>query len=154
MRRGARHLLLIAQEVILPKRFGRRRSAGSKPRAFRSKACAARAGTSLRNPHAPKLDFIFTVCDNAANEVCPTWPGQSMTAHWGIPDPAKVQGSPQEIERALRNAFTLLDRRILLFLSLPLSSIEQRSRKNSTRLDVSRNSSSDCGNQINRSLYK
>ena len=81
------------------------------------------------NPDAPKLDFIFTVCDNAANEVCPIWPGQPMTAHWGVPDPAEVQGSPQEIERAFRNAFTQLDRRILLFLSLPLSSIDQLALK-------------------------
>ena len=83
----------------------------------------------FRNPNAPKLDFIITVCDNAASEVCPIWPGQPMTAHWGIPDPAKVQGSPQEIERAFRNAFTLLDRRISLFLSLPLSSIDRPALK-------------------------
>jgi arsenate reductase (thioredoxin) len=80
-------------------------------------------------PGAPKLDFVFTVCDNAANEVCPFWPGQPMTAHWGIPDPAAVQGSPQEIERAFRNAFTLLDRRISLFLSLPLASIDRLALK-------------------------
>ena len=76
-------------------------------------------------PDAPKIDFVFTVCDNAANEVCPVWPGQPMTAHWGVPDPAVVQGSRQEIERAFGNAFTLLDRRISLFLSLPLSSIDR-----------------------------
>jgi arsenate reductase len=75
-------------------------------------------------PGAPKLDFVFTVCDNAANEVCPIWPGQPMTAHWGAPDPAAVKGSPQEVERAFREAFTILDRRISLFLSLPLASID------------------------------
>ena len=80
-------------------------------------------------PGAPKLDFVFTVCDNAANEVCPIWPGQPMTAHWGVPDPAAVQGSPQEIDRAFRNAFTLLDRRISLFLSLPLTSIDRLALK-------------------------
>ena len=80
-------------------------------------------------PGAPKLDFVFTVCDNAANEVCPVWPGQPMTAHWGVPDPAAVQGSPEEIERAFRNAFTMLDRRISLFLSLPLSSIDRLALK-------------------------
>ena len=80
-------------------------------------------------PGAPKLDFVFTVCDNAANEICPIWPGQPMTAHWGIPDPAAVQGAPAEIERAFRNAFTLLDRRISLFLSLPLTSIDNLALK-------------------------
>ncbi|MGH9517117.1 MAG: arsenate reductase ArsC [Terriglobales bacterium] len=76
------------------------------------------------NPGAPKLDFVFTVCDNAAKEVCPLWPGQPMTAHWGAPDPAAVRGSDQEVERAFREAFTILDRRISLFLSLPLASID------------------------------
>ena len=76
-------------------------------------------------PGAPKLDFVFTVCDSAANEVCPIWPGQPMTAHWGVPDPAAVQGSAQEIERAFRNAFSTLERRIALFLSLPLASIDK-----------------------------
>jgi arsenate reductase (thioredoxin) len=76
-------------------------------------------------PDAPKLDFIFTVCDNAAKEQCPYWPGQPMTAHWGVPDPAALQGSQEEIARAFRDAFTVLDRRIGLFLSLPLSTLEQ-----------------------------
>ena len=76
-------------------------------------------------PGAPHVDFIFTVCDNAANEVCPIWPGHPMTAHWGIPDPAAVQGTPEEIARAFRDAFTLLDRRITLFLALPLAGLEQ-----------------------------
>jgi arsenate reductase len=74
---------------------------------------------------APKLDFVFTVCDNAANEICPVWPGQPMTAHWGIPDPAAVKGSPEQIERAFRDAFMTLERRITLFLSLPLSTLDQ-----------------------------
>jgi len=78
-------------------------------------------------PGAPKLDFVFTVCDNAAKEVCPVWPGQPMTAHWGIPDPAAVQGSPAEIERAYREAFMMLERRIGLFLCLPLASIDKLS---------------------------
>src|SRR5579862_9770388 len=76
-------------------------------------------------PAAPKLDFVFTVCDNAAKEVCPVWPGQPMTAHWGVPDPAAVAGSPEQIEKAFRDAFMILDRRISLFLSLPLSSLER-----------------------------
>lgn len=73
---------------------------------------------------APKLDFVFTVCDNAANEVCPVWPGQPMTAHWGVPDPAAVQGAEEEVQRAFRDAFFMLDRRISLFLCLPLKSID------------------------------
>lgn len=75
--------------------------------------------------HAPKLSFVFTVCDNAANEVCPIWPGQPMTAHWGIPDPAAVEGRPEQIEKAFRDAYLTLDRRISLFLSLPLSSLDK-----------------------------
>ena len=76
-------------------------------------------------PGAPQMDFVFTVCDNAANEVCPVWPGQPMTGHWGVRDPAAVQGTPEEIERAFRDAFMLLDRRISLFLSLPLATLSQ-----------------------------
>jgi arsenate reductase (thioredoxin) len=78
-------------------------------------------------PSAPRMDFVFTVCDNAANEACPFWPGQPMTAHWGIPDPAAVKGTPEEIDRAFRDAFMVLDRRIGLFLSLPLPTLQQLS---------------------------
>jgi arsenate reductase (thioredoxin) len=81
-------------------------------------------------PGAPKLDFVFTVCDNAAKEVCPLWPGQPMTAHWDAPDPAAVRGFPEQVERAFREAFTILDRRISLFLSLPLESIDKLALKN------------------------
>ncbi len=77
------------------------------------------------SPDAPKLDFVFTVCDNAAQEQCPYWPGQPTTAHWGIPDPAAVKGTPEEIARAFRDAFVVLDRRIGLFLSLPLATLDQ-----------------------------
>ncbi len=85
-------------------------------------------------PGAPGLDFVFTVCDNAAKEVCPVWPGQPMTAHWGVPDPAAVQGAPdkrsaQEAERAYREAFSILERRIGLFLSLPLTTIDKLALK-------------------------
>jgi arsenate reductase len=76
-------------------------------------------------PGAPDLHFVFTVCDNAANEVCPIWPGQPMTAHWGVPDPAAVEGTPEQIERAFREAFMVLDRRISLLLCLPLGSLEK-----------------------------
>ena len=75
-------------------------------------------------PNAARMDFVFTVCDNAAREVCPVWPGQPMTAHWGVADPAAVKGSASEIGRAYREAFMILERRISLFLCLPLSSID------------------------------
>jgi arsenate reductase (thioredoxin) len=74
-------------------------------------------------PGAPQLNFVFTVCNNAAKEVCPVWPGQPMTAHWGVPDPASVAGTPEQIERAFREAFMMLDRRISLFLCLPIASL-------------------------------
>jgi arsenate reductase len=80
-------------------------------------------------PGAPKLDFVFTVCDNAAKEVCPVWPGQPMTAHWGVPDPAAVKGTEEHVARAYREAFFLLDRRISLFMSLPLSNLDGLSLK-------------------------
>jgi arsenate reductase (thioredoxin) len=81
-------------------------------------------------PGAPKLDFVFTVCDSAAKEVCPIWPGHPMTAHWGVPDPAAVTGSDEEIARAFRDAFFMLERRIGLFISLPLDSIDELALKN------------------------
>jgi arsenate reductase len=104
-----------------------------RPEALRQIESAGMPTTGLRSkswdefaaPGAPKMDFVFTVCDNAAKEVCPFWPGQPMTAHWGIPDPAAVKGTPEEIARAFRDAFVVLDRRIGLFLSLPLSTLDQ-----------------------------
>lgn len=80
-------------------------------------------------PGAPAMNFIFTVCDNAAKETCPVWPGHPMTAHWGVPDPAAVHGSPPEVEQAYREAFSILERRIGLFLSLPLASIDKLAMK-------------------------
>ncbi|MCL6697439.1 arsenate reductase ArsC [Sphingomonas sp. NSE70-1] len=79
-------------------------------------------------PGAPALDFVFTVCDNAAGEVCPIWPGQPMTAHWGIEDPAAVEGARQE--QAFWNAFQQLQRRIQLFLALPIEDIDELSLRN------------------------
>ncbi len=76
-------------------------------------------------PGAPQLDFVFTVCDNAAKEVCPVWPGQPLTAHWGVPDPAAVQGTPEQVSRAFREAFLMLDRRISLFICLPVTSLNK-----------------------------
>jgi arsenate reductase len=75
-------------------------------------------------PDAPRMDFVFTVCDNAAKEACPVWPGQPITAHWGVAEPAAVTGTPEAIERAFRDAFMILDRRISLFLCLPLASLD------------------------------
>jgi arsenate reductase len=80
-------------------------------------------------PDAPRLDFVITVCDNAAREICPVWPGQPISAHWGVPDPAAVQGTTEEIARAYREAFFRLDRRISLFLALPLASLDKLALK-------------------------
>jgi arsenate reductase (thioredoxin) len=80
--------------------------------------------SEFAKPGAPNLDFVFTVCDNAAKEDCPIWPGQPMTAHWDVPDPAAVEGTPEHIEKAFRDAYLMLDRKISLFLSLPLSNLD------------------------------
>jgi len=80
-------------------------------------------------PNAPTMDFVFTVCDNAANEVCPIWPGHPATAHWGIPDPAAIKGSGEEIKKAFRDAFLRLNQRITLFLDLPIASIDSPTLK-------------------------
>ena len=84
-------------------------------------------------PGAPRFNFVFTVCDNAAKEVCPIWPGQPITAHWGVPDPAAIRGTSQEIDRAFAQAFSTLERRISLLLSLPLASLDSLAIR--TRLD-------------------
>lgn len=78
-------------------------------------------------PGAPELDFVFTVCDNAANEVCPFWPGQPMTAHWGVPDPVGVQGTDVERALAFADTYRMLNNRISIFTSLPLSSLDELS---------------------------
>lgn len=104
-----------------------------RPEALRQIASAGISTAGLRSkswdefaqPGAPKMDFVFTVCDNAAKEQCPYWPGQPMTAHWGVPDPAAATGTVDEIARAFRDAFIILDRRIGLFLALPLGSFQQ-----------------------------
>ena len=108
-----------------PEALAQLQSAGIATEGLRSKSWDEFAAAG-----APHLDFVFTVCDNAAKEACPYWPGQPMTAHWGIPDPAAVKGTPDEIARAFRDAFTVLDRRIGLFLSLPLGTLEQLGIKN------------------------
>ena len=76
-------------------------------------------------PGAPDLDFVFTVCDNAANEVCPAWPGQPMTAHWGVPDPAAATGNDAEVAAAFADAYRMLNNRIGIFINLPFSSLDK-----------------------------
>jgi len=78
---------------------------------------------AFAQPGAPEMDFVFTVCDNAANEVCPVWPGQPMTAHWGVPDPAAATGSEAEVRLAFADTFRMLSNRISIFVSLPLRSL-------------------------------
>jgi arsenate reductase len=116
---------------------GSRPSGMVRPEALRQLEAAHLPTSGLRSkswdefarPEAPPLDFVFTVCDDAANETCPIWPGQPMTAHWGVPDPAAAQGTKEQIAQAFREAFILLNRRINLFLSLPLSTLNRMSLK-------------------------
>jgi protein-tyrosine-phosphatase len=89
---------------------------------FRSKSWS-----EFARPGAPALDFVFTVCDNAAGETCPVWPGQPMTAHWGVPDPAEVKGTPAEIALAFKDAYRMLHQRIAIFTALPIRSLDQLS---------------------------
>ncbi len=110
--------------TVQPQALKRIEGAGLSAEGFRSKSWDEFTG-----PDAPHLDFVFTVCDNAVQEVCPHWPGQPMTAHWGIPDPAAVQGTEEEIGRAYSQAFAALDRRISLFLCLPLATLDSMALK-------------------------
>ncbi len=84
-------------------------------------------------PNAPAMDFVLTVCDKAAGEVCPVWPGQPMTAHWGVEDPAAAQGTPEELAKAFSNAFMVLHRRITLFQVLPIEKLDQLSLQSELR---------------------
>jgi arsenate reductase (thioredoxin) len=104
---------------VRPEALKQLRLAGLPTDGARSKSWA-----EFAKPGAPRMNFVFTVCDNAAKEVCPIWPGQPMTAHWGVADPAAVMGTPDVIEQAFRDAFVTLDRRINLLLSLPLSTLD------------------------------
>ncbi len=90
-----------------------------------TEALRSKSWEEFAKPGAPKMSFVFTVCDNAAKETCPVWPGQPMTAHWGVPDPAEAKGTQEQIEHAFRDAYLLLERRISLFLSLPLGSLDK-----------------------------
>jgi arsenate reductase (thioredoxin) len=94
-------------------------SLGYDTSAFRSKSWS-----EFADPGAPIMDFVFTVCDNAAGETCPLWPGQPMTAHWGVPDPAAATGNPAEIALAFKHAYRMLNQRIGVFASLPLRSLD------------------------------
>jgi len=87
----------------------------------------SKSWNEFAKPDAPPLDFVFTVCDNAAGEACPFWPGQPMTAHWGIPDPAAAEGSFAEIALAFKDAYRMLSRRIDVFTALPIRSLNQLS---------------------------
>jgi len=89
---------------------------------FRSKSWA-----EFAKPDAPRLDFVFTVCDNAAGETCPVWPGQPITAHWGVPDPAEAKGTEAEIGLAFKDAYRMLSRRIDIFTALPIRSLDKLS---------------------------
>ena len=100
-------------------------SLGYDTSAFRSKSWS-----EFAEPGAPALDFVFTVCDNAAGETCPVWPGQPMTAHWGVPDPAEATGSPAEVALAFKDAYRMLNQRIGIFTALPLRSLDQLSLQN------------------------
>jgi len=104
------------------------RSLGYETSGLRSKSWS-----EFADPGAPILDFVFTVCDNAAGEVCPVWPGQPMTAHWGLPDPAEAKGNPAEVTLAFKDTYRMLNQRIGIFVSLPLRSLDQLSLQKKLR---------------------
>ncbi len=131
---------ILAEGILNHKGAGRFTafSAGSqpsgrvRPEALAQLTCSGIATEGLRSKSwdefavadAPRMHFIFTVCDNAAGEVCPLWPGQPVTAHWGVADPAAAQGTPEAVARAFREAYAVLDRRIGLFLALPVATLK------------------------------
>jgi arsenate reductase (thioredoxin) len=106
--------------AVHPQALGLLRAQGFEVSAFRSKPWDEFAA-----PGAPRLDFVITVCDNAAGEVCPIWPGQPISAHWGMPDPAAVEGSPAVIALAFADTYRMLTNRIRLFISLPVESLDR-----------------------------
>jgi arsenate reductase len=134
----------IIAEAILNKRGGGKfnaYSAGSQPKGhvhpetirllqgldYDTSGFRSKSWNELAKPGAPPLDFAFTVCDDAAGETCPVWPGQPMTAHWGVPDPAEARGSPAEIALAFKDAYRMLYQRISVFMELPIRSLDRLS---------------------------
>ena len=134
---------ILAEAIVNREGRGRFRawSAGSMPKGevhpqalnllrslhFPTDGLRSKSWEEFSGPDAPKLDFVFTVCDNAAAEVCPIWPGQPMTAHWGMPDPAAATGTPPEIALAFADTYRMLNNRITLFMNLPLASLDRLS---------------------------
>jgi arsenate reductase len=104
---------------------------------YDTSAARSKSWSEFAEPGAPLLDFVFTVCDNAAGETCPVWPGQPMTAHWGVPDPAAAQGTPAEIALAFKDAYRMLHQRIGVFAALPLRSLDRLGLQNKLR-DIGR----------------
>jgi arsenate reductase (thioredoxin) len=140
----------IMAEAILNKLSGRKFhafSAGSQPKGrvhpealhllqtlgYATSGFRSKSWSEFAKPGAPLLDFVFTVCDNAARESCPVWPGQPMTAHWGVPDPAEAKGNPAEIALAFKDAYRMLNQRIGIFTALPLRSLDQLSLQKKLR---------------------
>jgi arsenate reductase (thioredoxin) len=134
----------ILAEAILSKLGGgkfRAFSAGSQPKGavnphtlallkslgYETGGLRSKSWSEFARPGAPALDFVFTVCDNAAGEACPLWPGQPMTAHWGVPDPAEAKGSWAEVALAFKDAYRMLNQRIGVFVALPIRSLDQLS---------------------------
>jgi arsenate reductase (thioredoxin) len=134
---------IIAESIVNREGRGRFRawSAGSIPKGevhpqalnllrslhYPTEGLRSKSWEEFSGPDAPKLDFVFTVCDNAAAEVCPIWPGQPMTAHWGVPDPAAVMGTAAEIGAAFADTYRMLNSRISLFMNLPLTALDKLS---------------------------
>jgi protein-tyrosine-phosphatase len=134
---------IMAEAILNKLAMGRFRaySAGSQPKAqvnpstiqllrglgYDTSSFRSKSWNEFAKPGAPKLDFVFTVCDNAAGETCPVWPGQPMTAHWGIPDPAEASGTDAEVALAFKDAYRMLHRRIEIFVALPIRSLDQLS---------------------------
>lgn len=137
---------IIAEAILNKAGQGRFRSysAGSQPKrqinphtvellqglGYETAGLHSKSWAEFSRPGAPVFDFVFTVCDNAASEACPVWPGQPMTAHWGVPDPAEVKGSPAEIGLAFKDAYRMLNQRIAIFVALPIQSLDHISLKN------------------------
>ena len=134
---------IIAEAILNKLGAGRFRaySAGSQPKGqvnpqtiallgalgYETSGFRSKPWSEFAKPGAPALDFVFTVCDNAAGEACPVWPGQPMTAHWGVPDPAEAKGTPAEIALAFKDTYRMLHQRIAIFTALPIRSLDQLS---------------------------